>query len=87
MHFICFIDTLIKDNILQIIPDNLDLFRTASNISEIRGKDGSYISSFDATFHALAVEQNALFLTADQKHYNKTFEKVGMVILLNQLRP
>jgi len=38
--------------------------------------------TFDATFHALAVLMEAVFITADEKHYNKTKDLIGSVVLL-----
>ena len=40
-----------------------------------------HISSYDATFHALAILENAIFLTADKKHFRKTQKLIGSVEL------
>jgi len=41
-----------------------------------------YISSFDATFHALALLKNAIFMTADEKHIRKV-QKNQRIIRFN----
>lgn len=44
-----------------------------------------YISSYDASFHALALELGATFVTADASHVRKTAAPFGSVSLLSEL--
>ncbi len=41
----------------------------------------SKISFYDASYHALAISENATFVTCDKKYYEKT-KKMGHIVLL-----
>lgn len=41
------------------------------------------ISFYDAFYHALAIRENAVFITADQKYYNKTRRRGNIMLLKN----
>lgn len=43
-----------------------------------------YPSIYDAIFHAMAICNNAIFITADRRHYEKT-KQLGSICLLNKL--
>lgn len=45
----------------------------------------AHIRTFDAVFHALAIDEQAILLTADAKHYNKTAATFGSVALIGDL--
>ncbi len=45
--------------------------------------NSGYPSIYDALFHAMAICNNALFVTADHRHYAKT-KQVGHIVLLNE---
>jgi predicted nucleic acid-binding protein len=53
--------------------------------SEATGKQG-YIGPFDAYFHGLAIYLGCNFLTSDKKHYNKTKDSFGNIILFEDLK-
>jgi predicted nucleic acid-binding protein len=42
-------------------------------------------SLYDSCYHALAIEQNATFITADKRHKTKA-EKFGHLVLLDEFR-
>ncbi len=42
-------------------------------------------SIYDAIFHAMAICNEAIFVTADKRHYEKT-KQLGSIVLLNHLR-
>ncbi|RKZ51232.1 MAG: hypothetical protein DRR16_14955 [Candidatus Parabeggiatoa sp. nov. 3] len=77
-----FFEELIKNETLTIVPYSLEILNKASEIASIDTKGQGYISSFDATFHALAILMNAVFITADKSHYRKTKDLVGSIVLL-----
>ncbi|HIE00091.1 MAG TPA: PIN domain-containing protein [Thiotrichaceae bacterium] len=77
-----FFEEQIKNETLTIIPYSLEILNKASEIASIDTKGQGYISSFDATFHALAILMNAIFITADKSHYRKTKDLVGSIMLL-----
>ena len=56
---------------------NLKITKLAFEIIEKFSK----ISFYDASYHALAISENATFVTCDKKYYEKT-KKLGHVILL-----
>jgi predicted nucleic acid-binding protein len=65
-------------------PDE-DLLRRAEAIASIDTQGQGYISSFDATFHALAIRIDAAFVTSDEAHVRKTARSVGFVASLQSL--
>ncbi len=44
-----------------------------------------YVSSYDACFHMLALSEGCPFLTSDKKHYNKTKDSIGGILLFEDL--
>jgi len=46
--------------------------------------NSGYPSIYDALFHALAICNDALFITADKRHYAKT-KQLGHICLLSEL--
>jgi predicted nucleic acid-binding protein len=75
-------EELVKNETLIIVPYSFTILNKASEIASLDTGGQGYISSFDATFHALAVLMKAVFITADEKHYNKTKDLIGSVMLL-----
>jgi predicted nucleic acid-binding protein len=75
-------DQQIEDKVIEIIPPTLQLLNKTIEIALLDTQNQGYISSYDATFHALALLRNAVFLTADKKHYQKTVNRIGAVMLL-----
>jgi len=70
---IAIIQEQIERGILEIHHPSSSLLIKANEIAKIPIPTGrGYLSSLDATFHALAILQGATFITADEKHYKKT---------------
>lgn len=61
------------------------LLRRAEAIASIDTQGQGYISSFDATFHALAIRIGAVFVTSDEAHVRRTAPLVGHVTALQSL--
>jgi len=72
----------VKKKIIKIVQPSLTILKKAAEIAMIDTKGQGNISAYDATFHALALLKKATFITSDEKHYNKTKDLIGSVILL-----
>jgi predicted nucleic acid-binding protein len=77
----------IGDGHLTVRAPDEDLLRAAATIASMDTRGQGHISSFDATFHALALRENATFLTADAAYVRKTQTLIGHVILLSDFTP
>ena len=75
-------ENLVKNNVLSLVPYSFDILKKASEIASLDTQGQGHISSFDATFHALALLMKAVFLTADGVHYRKTKNLLGSIVLL-----
>ena len=73
---------LVHNGVIEIVPFSLVLLNKAAKLASMDTQGKGYISSFDATFHALALLKKAIFITADKTHYNKTKDLIGSVIQL-----
>lgn len=58
-----------------------EAWRIAEKICQTGNTKSGFPSLYDSCYHALAVEQNATFITADKRHKAKA-EKFGHLILL-----
>ncbi len=74
-----------RDGYISIVEPNEDLLRRAEAIASMDTQGQGHISSFDATFHPLALMRNATFLTSDQVYVRKTKSLLGSVELLQDL--
>jgi len=70
---------LVRSEIVLIVRVNEAMLRMAEQIAGIDTKGRGYISSYDASFHAVALMEGALLLTADDRHVRKTENNPGMV--------
>jgi len=69
--------------IINLVDYSETLALKTLEIATIDTKGKRHISSYDAMFHALAVLQQGIFLTADKKHYEKTKDIIDFVLLLD----
>lgn len=74
-----------RSGVLEIADADEDLLRRAEAIASIDTQGQGYISSYDATFHALAIRLGATFLTSDQAYARKTKDLLGSVGLLQDI--
>jgi predicted nucleic acid-binding protein len=79
---LCLFEEQVKNETITVVPYSLELLKKAAEIANIDTQGMGHISSFDATFHALALLNNAVFLTADGKHYDKTKDLIGSILHL-----
>ena len=77
---------LIDEGLFQVVEGDAKLLEKATTIARIDTKSQGYVSLNDATFHALAIMNDSVFITADIKHHRKTAVAVGSVMLLEDLR-
>ena len=82
-HLRHFDDLLFDGSITEHEPD-LDRLLAANKLAFLDTHSKGHISSYDACFHALAIELGATFVTADRAHIRRTENLVGSVISLDR---
>ncbi|MEQ1717970.1 MAG: type II toxin-antitoxin system VapC family toxin [Hyphomicrobium sp.] len=75
----------IRNEAISITEFSEELLRRAEAIASLDTRGQGHISSFDATFHALALMNGATFLTSDETYVRKARALVGSVELLQDL--
>lgn len=65
-----------------LIQDPFSYSSTISIATSNHSLSEGYISSYDACFHALALEIGATLITNDKKYFNKVSNKFGSIQLL-----
>lgn len=76
----------VRSDVVEIVEPNEALLRRAEAIASMDTQGKGYISSFDATFHALALMRGATFVTADVVYVRKTKAVLGGVELLQDIQ-
>jgi predicted nucleic acid-binding protein len=82
-----------RRKLLELIAEDFIHVRAATEANLMASADmaatethgQSHIRTFDAVFHALAIAEQAILLTADEKHRNKTAATFGSVALIGEL--
>jgi len=69
--------------LMEIRPVTHRERQKALELIKIGHPNSGYPSIYDALFHAMAICSNALFITADHRHYAKT-KQVGHIVLLSE---
>lgn len=80
-----FLFTWLKAGVIVLHEIDEDLMRRSAAIASIDTQGQGHISSFDATFHALAIRLGAQFITADKAYVRKTSVLVGHVLDLSSI--
>ena len=70
------------EGIISIVELTSETIRTALAISTHGHVKSGFPSYTDSIYHAIAVEHESLFITADKRHLDKTVKKFGSVVLL-----
>jgi predicted nucleic acid-binding protein len=78
---------LVGNGHLVIREPDTESLRHAAEIAAMDTRGQGHISSFDATFHALAIMEGATLVTADANYVRKTQTLVGHVVLLSEFKP
>jgi predicted nucleic acid-binding protein len=74
----------VDNHVLVIREASEGLMRQAEAIASIDTQGLGHISSFDATFHALAIAEDGIFVTNDWSHVAKTRNLIGRVQTLGE---
>ena len=69
-------------NMIDIHPMNYKTWLKAGEIAGTGHTKSGYPSLYGSAYHAMAIESNGLFITADKKHYEKS-RNFGHIALLS----
>ena len=70
--------------IIEVVDIDKKIMAKAISICEEGNQKSGYPSTYDATYHALAILNDCEFLTADSKYYEKT-KHIGNIKLLKEV--
>ena len=70
-----------KGSILTVVTPDNDMWLLAEQITGEGHLKSGFPSMYDSIYHALAIESNGVFVTADRKHFAKA-EKFSHISLL-----
>lgn len=71
-----------QKSILQTVElDDISL-KLIDDICKSGHKKSGFPSFYDASYHALAIQHNCYFVTADKRHFTKT-QQLGRILLLS----
>ncbi len=70
-----------QQSILTVIAPTQDIWLHAEKITQTGHQKSGYPSIYDSIYHALAIKENATFITADKRHFNKS-KSFGHIELL-----
>lgn len=76
----------VRSDVIAVVEPDETLLRRAEAIASMDTQGQGYISSFDATFHALALIRGGTFVTADAAYVRKTKSLIGSVELLQDVQ-
>lgn len=83
---VCNFFTALMDASIRLIElDQTIIQKTLAMTEQGHAKSG-FPTFSDSLYHAIAIQENALFVTADRRHYEKT-KHLGSIELLSQLEP
>lgn len=71
----------LKSSLLTVVRPSNATWLLAERISKHGHKNSGFPAMYDSIYHALAIEAEGIFLTADKKHVVKA-ESFGKVVLL-----
>ena len=74
------------DNVIHVVEVDDSLVRQSCEITKIGHDKSGYPTFNDCLYHAIAIRENALFITADKRHYEKT-KHLGNIKLLRCSSP
>jgi len=67
--------------LIKIFPASNEILKKSVELMNLDTNGQGKISIYDATFHALAILENVIFLTTDEKYVRKTQKLIGSVEL------
>lgn len=75
-----------REGILTMAPFSTAVVAQTHQLAQTKPKSGGHISAYDASYHALALQENATFVTDDKKHFDKTHDIFGNIELLEKFK-
>lgn len=74
------IEALLSANLTTVSPSS-EAWTIAEKITQSGHKKSGYPSMYDSIYHALAIQSDGVFITADKKHFAKS-QEFGHICLL-----
>ncbi len=71
------------DRILNYVKPSTRAWLKAQEIAQDGNHKSGFPSMYDSIYHAMAIELDGVFITADKKHYEKT-KQYGHILLLEK---
>ncbi|MFT7389383.1 MAG: putative nucleic acid-binding protein [Candidatus Endobugula sp.] len=71
------------NTLITIVSPSQAIWLKSKEITLQGHKNSGFPSLYDSVYHALAIELNGLFITADKKHYDKA-KSLGNIALLDE---
>ena len=62
----------LEDSILTVVSPTKETWLLAEKIAQTGHIQSGYPSMYDSIYHAIAVDEKAVFLTCDKRHYRKS---------------
>lgn len=72
-----------KNANMTVISPNLALWKKSQEISRDGHSNSGFPSMYDSIYHAIAIEADGVFVTADKKHFAKTKRNEHICLLEN----
>ncbi len=70
-----------KGSILTVVSPSHSIWLLAQKIANDGHEKSGFPSMYDSIYHALAIESEAIFITADKRHYAKAKQHSNMCLL------
>ncbi len=80
-----FMEKLVESQIITVVIPNRSTYLKAIEICRDGNEKSGYPSLSDSIYHALAIENEATFITSDGRHYSKA-KQFGHIELLKEVR-
>lgn len=68
---------------MTVVSPSLSLWKRAQETCRDGHKNSGFPSMYDSIYHAIAIEANGVFVTADKKHFAKTKQHGNICLLEN----
>ena len=72
-----------KNGNMTVVIPNLSIWKKTQDITRDGHKNSGFPSMYDSIYHAMAIEADGVFVTADKKHFAKTKQHGNICLLEN----